>query len=317
VVSKFKTWDKNSNGSISKSEFKEMVPRVVNLLHKTPTEFLKTLKPKDIDDLFDFLDADFSNSITLTEFKETLIRKKKAAPAQTVVAAPAAAQKAAPAATKTAVAEGAPAAPAAAAKNIHVQRHEALKAKFREMDTDGSGKISKRELYNTLAKTDLSNGSHALQLFQEADANADGQLNFEEFERISKEVEKLQREAENDAESLAPGAVARSGQAAEQAAPAVAAHRMPHAPSSSFLAAAARDAAPATASTPDSSISAPPLRRSPDHRPRSPLETIMHRMSREDQDPSPGLEGFSEWGGNRVQTGGSPDSRGGLGRQAG
>ena len=46
MVSKFKTWDKNSNGSISKSEFKEMVPRVVNLLHKTPTEFLKTLKPK-------------------------------------------------------------------------------------------------------------------------------------------------------------------------------------------------------------------------------------------------------------------------------
>lgn len=78
VVSKFKLWDKNSNGTLSKPEFKEAITRFINLVHKTPSEFLRNLKnPQDIDELFEFFDEDTSFSISIDEFKAKLEKKKK------------------------------------------------------------------------------------------------------------------------------------------------------------------------------------------------------------------------------------------------
>jgi Ca2+-binding EF-hand superfamily protein len=78
VVSKFKVWDKNSNGTLSKPEFKEAITRFINLVHKTPSEFLRNLKsPQDMDELFDFFDEDTSFSISIDEFKAKLEKKKK------------------------------------------------------------------------------------------------------------------------------------------------------------------------------------------------------------------------------------------------
>jgi len=76
VVSKFKTWDRNSNGTLSKPEFKEMLPRLINLLHRNPSELLKMLRESDVDDLFDFFDADMSNSIAVDELRDKLLKKK-------------------------------------------------------------------------------------------------------------------------------------------------------------------------------------------------------------------------------------------------
>lgn len=87
VVSKFKVWDKNSNGTLSKPEFKEAITRFINLVHKTPSEFLRRLKnPQDIDELFEFFDEDTSFSISIDEFKAKLEKKKKSVGAVQVTA---------------------------------------------------------------------------------------------------------------------------------------------------------------------------------------------------------------------------------------
>ena len=57
---------------------------------------------------------------------------------------------------------------------------------FKAVDTDGSGSISKRELYVVLKKAGLTDTAQALELFQGFDQDADGQLDFEEFTKIAR-----------------------------------------------------------------------------------------------------------------------------------
>ena len=59
-------------------------------------------------------------------------------------------------------------------------------AAFQAVDTDGSGTISKRELYSVLQKAGLANGKQALEVFQGFDQDSDGQLDFEEFTKVAK-----------------------------------------------------------------------------------------------------------------------------------
>ena len=59
-------------------------------------------------------------------------------------------------------------------------------AAFRAVDADGSGTISKRELYSVLHKAGLANGKQALEVFKGFDEDADGQLDFDEFCKIAK-----------------------------------------------------------------------------------------------------------------------------------
>jgi len=59
-------------------------------------------------------------------------------------------------------------------------------AAFNAVDTDGSGTISKRELYTVLEKSGLTNGKQALEVFSGFDKDSDGQLDFEEFTKIAK-----------------------------------------------------------------------------------------------------------------------------------
>lgn len=73
-------------------------------------------------------------------------------------------------------------------ENLHMSRYERVVAAFRELDTDNSGSISKRELYHVLKKAGLSNGKQAVEVFAGADANDDGQLSFEEFNTIAKAI---------------------------------------------------------------------------------------------------------------------------------
>jgi len=76
----------------------------------------------------------------------------------------------------------------ASLENLHMSRYERTLAAFKEIDADGSGKISKRELYKVLAKAGLSNGKQALEVFEGADADKDGQMDFEEFSTIAKAI---------------------------------------------------------------------------------------------------------------------------------
>ena len=64
-------------------------------------------------------------------------------------------------------------------------RYERALAAFKALDADGSGEISKRELYKVLKEAGLSNGKQALEVFAGADADQSGQLSFEEFQTIA------------------------------------------------------------------------------------------------------------------------------------
>ena len=57
---------------------------------------------------------------------------------------------------------------------------------FQTADEDGSGSISKRELYTVLKKAGLANGKQALEVFSGFDEDDDGQLDFDEFCKIAK-----------------------------------------------------------------------------------------------------------------------------------
>lgn len=57
---------------------------------------------------------------------------------------------------------------------------------FSALDTDGSGTISKRELYTVLEKAGLANGKQALEVFAGFDQDQNGQLDFDEFKKIAK-----------------------------------------------------------------------------------------------------------------------------------
>mmetsp|Transcript_27558 Transcript_27558/g.70195 ORF Transcript_27558/g.70195 Transcript_27558/m.70195 type:complete len:516 (+) Transcript_27558:87-1634(+) len=73
-------------------------------------------------------------------------------------------------------------------ETLHMSRYEKAVAAFKACDIDGSGTISKRELYNVLRKAGLSNGKQALEVFAGADSDQSGSLDFEEFERIAKAI---------------------------------------------------------------------------------------------------------------------------------
>jgi len=67
-----------------------------------------------------------------------------------------------------------------------MSQYDQFVAAFKAVDTDGSGTISKRELYQVLKTSGLTNGKVALEVFQGFDENSDGQLDFDEFQRIAK-----------------------------------------------------------------------------------------------------------------------------------
>jgi len=73
-------------------------------------------------------------------------------------------------------------------ENLHMSRYERTIAAFKAIDTDDSGEISKRELYEVLKQAGLANGKQALEVFQGADENDDGKLSFEEFQTIAKAI---------------------------------------------------------------------------------------------------------------------------------
>ena len=59
-------------------------------------------------------------------------------------------------------------------------------AAFEAVDTDGSGTISKRELYSVLRKAGLAGAKQSLEVFEGFDADSDGQLDLDEFTKIAK-----------------------------------------------------------------------------------------------------------------------------------
>ena len=67
-----------------------------------------------------------------------------------------------------------------------LSQYEQYVAAFQAVDVDGSGTISKRELYDVLKQAGLANGKQALEVFEGFDKDSDGQLDFEEFTRIAK-----------------------------------------------------------------------------------------------------------------------------------
>lgn len=58
---------------------------------------------------------------------------------------------------------------------------------FRSADADGSGTISKRELYEVLEKANLGGAAHDdfIRLFKGFDTNNDGRLSFDEFSKLA------------------------------------------------------------------------------------------------------------------------------------
>lgn len=67
-----------------------------------------------------------------------------------------------------------------------LSRYDQFVAAFKAVDADGSGSISKRELYQVLKKAGLDNGKAALEVFNGFDVDDDGSLDFEEFTKIAK-----------------------------------------------------------------------------------------------------------------------------------
>jgi len=67
-----------------------------------------------------------------------------------------------------------------------LSRYEQFVEAFKAVDLDGSGTISKRELYKVLQKAGLGNGKQALEVFNGFDTDDDGSLDFDEFTKIAK-----------------------------------------------------------------------------------------------------------------------------------
>lgn len=67
-----------------------------------------------------------------------------------------------------------------------MSQYDQYVAAFRAVDADGSGSISKRELYMVLQKAGLANGKQALEIFEGFDEDSDGTLDFDEFCKIAK-----------------------------------------------------------------------------------------------------------------------------------
>ena len=65
--------------------------------------------------------------------------------------------------------------------------HESLLRAFIAADADGAGAISKRELYRALRAAQLPQLAHdeALALFRQVDTDGDGKLRFDEFARLA------------------------------------------------------------------------------------------------------------------------------------
>ncbi len=70
---------------------------------------------------------------------------------------------------------------------------ERLVKAFLTADKDGSGAVSKRELYKVLKATGVKDlaSEAGLRLFHEADVDGDGKLSFEEFARVARKVRPL------------------------------------------------------------------------------------------------------------------------------
>ena len=71
-------------------------------------------------------------------------------------------------------------------KGVEASQYDQYVEAFKAVDTDGSGTISKRELYVVLKKAGLTDTAQALELFQGFDQDADGSLDFEEFSKIAR-----------------------------------------------------------------------------------------------------------------------------------
>lgn len=69
-----------------------------------------------------------------------------------------------------------------------MSQYDQYVAAFKAVDSDNSGSISKRELYQVLKVAGLANGKQALELFDGFDEDQSGSLEFEEFMKIAKIV---------------------------------------------------------------------------------------------------------------------------------
>lgn len=67
-----------------------------------------------------------------------------------------------------------------------MSQYDQYVAAFEAVDTDGSGTISKRELYSVLRKAGLAGAKQSLEVFEGFDADSDGQLDLDEFTKIAK-----------------------------------------------------------------------------------------------------------------------------------
>ena len=66
-----------------------------------------------------------------------------------------------------------------------LSQYDQYVAAFNAVDLDGSGTISKRELYQVLKKAGVANGKQALEMFEGFDRDGGGSLDLEEFCRIA------------------------------------------------------------------------------------------------------------------------------------
>lgn len=67
-----------------------------------------------------------------------------------------------------------------------LSQYDQYVAAFKAVDIDGSGTISKRELYTVLKTAGLTDSKQALELFDGFDRDSDGKLDLEEFMKIAK-----------------------------------------------------------------------------------------------------------------------------------